>query len=345
MKKFLLASYRNLSIAMIFTVFFAIIWYIVGFALMFGSLSNWVAPMKLSPTQERVLAFQPQVVSMNASRYRLEVELRTAKDVLLSTEEQIGGIDALVQGIKHAQAQESGAMVTAGLRLQALSDQKAADIVRTERSLTDARGLLLDVDREEGAGLITRDQAAVRRISVQASMNQLTDARIQLSAVAEELRQLRTSAALRGRAGSSLYAMQFAQTLQQLAASRAQLRIQHDTAANSVAGLELSLADVRRTLDLVTESPQYRALREEVTVLFVPYTSDATAGDGVYDCLFTYVVCRKVGKIVKVFDAEQLMRHPLYSVDVKGHLAEVRFIDPRFGSSLISFVRRPPFLF
>ena len=346
MKKYILIAYRSISFIALFSLLLGIIWYGIGFIVLAGGLSNWAVPIKLSPTQERVLQFQPQVANLEASALRQQVERASAKVKVSIGQQQLDSIDELIVRVSSAQRSEATVLSSMSKEINSAIKDKSNNIALTDKLLADTAQLLKIVDDEEKVGLITKDQASTRRISLQGLYNQATDAKSQYLTLKEQGRNSGAAASTFLGGSTSLQALQSVQAVQQLKLTQAQLGLEVLTAEANIAVLNKNLSELERILNAAKQAPQYRALRETITVVFAPYTSvkGVTKGDPIYDCYFMYFGCYKVGEVLQIYEAEEYARHPFLKTDLKGKLLEIRFDDAKAIESQVVFIRNKPLL-
>jgi len=341
--KFFIAAYRTLA----FTALSGLLLTVIGYLLLllfFSVNSSWSAPVTLSPSQERVLSFQPQVITLEGTLDKQTIELATAKASVQAMRDQLPKLGSLLNRMTSATAAEASALATTAAQLQEPIAAKKGDITSTSVAAADAKRLLAQIDAELASKLITSDQAAQRRVALQASLNAATDARtsaVQLDQTAEQLK--RSAQTLRGGSGS-LTALTAVAQQAQLQTTEAALKIQLATAESTVGALERSIAETKRVLDTAKTSPFYRALREPVTVGFMPYENvdAATPGAKVYECYLKFIGCYEVGTVTRVYEAEEYARHPLFKTDLKGRFVDIKFTDAEAARAQVLFVGRKP---
>lgn len=343
LNKFFSTTYRWIAIKFLIGIFAIAFCY--AFLVAFFVISNsWVAPILLSPSQERVLAFQPQIAALQASLNKQEIELVAARATVSALTTQTAQIDLLLRRIDGAMSTESVQLAATGKAIDSILANKRIDIKDTDISIADAQHLLKQVETELDAKLITSDQASQRRVSLQAALNAATDAKAQAIALAEQSRQMQAgSSTLRG-GSSSLTAIMSVKQAVDLRALQAQSQIQLVTAAATIEALELSIAENKRVLEVAKTSPYFRALRESVPVAFVPYENvhSVQVGMPVYDCYLKVIACRKTGEVTRAYEAEEYARHPLFKTDLKGRMVEIKFDDPTAAESQVLFVGGKP---
>lgn len=319
------------------------------YALMFMfyiNSSTWAAPIVISPTQDRVLAFQPQVATLEATIDKQRVELETALSTKRIADEQMLQIAQLIEKVDAAMVSETAQLQQMSNAASALARSKRADAGRQAATIVEARKLLKQVEQELSAKLITSDQAAQRRIALSAAIGAVTDGNISALQLENQALQAANGSITFSGGSSSVAAIGAVKQSIELKAMLAQLKIQTVTAESTAAALVKSIAGAERVLTVAKQSPYYRALREEVTVAFVPYDNldGMEVGDKVYDCYLQVILCRKVGKIVAVYDAEEHARHPLFKTDLRGRLVEIKFTDPDSSKSQVVFIGGKPLL-
>jgi hypothetical protein len=341
--KIVSTAYRWIAIKFLVGIFAIAFCY--AFLVSFFVLSDsWVAPILLSPSQERVLAFQPQIAALQAALNKQKIELVTAKATVTALSTQTEQIDLLMRRIDGAMSTEASQLAATSKAINQMLVDKRADIKDTEQSIADAQRLLKQVDAELASKLITSDQAAQRRVALQSALNAATDAKAQAITLTEQSRQMQAgSNTLRGGA-SSLVAITSVKQAIDLRALQAQSQIQLVTATATIEALEQSITENERVMEVAKTSPYFRALREPVPVAFVPYenANSVKVGMPVYDCYLKVIACRKVGEVVRLYDAEEYARHPLFKTDLKGRLTEIKFENPDSAQSQVLFVGGKP---
>ena len=339
------SSYRWLSVSFLGIIFTIAISY-GGLVLFYFMSNSWAAPVVLNPSQDRVLSFQPQVANLEASLDKQKVEFETAIATKKILDEQISQLVSLITKVDTSLEAEAKQLALISGSAAALAKAKRADIGRSNVALTEARKLLKQVDDELAAKLITSDQAATRKIALQQAINSVTDSRVTMLQLEVQANTSALASETLGGGSSSITAMGAVKQAIELKAMLAQLQIQEVTATSSAAALKRAIENAERVLAVAKTSPYYRALREEVTVAFVPYDNleHIEVGDKVYDCYLQVFVCRKVGKVVTVYDAEEHTKHPLFKTDLRGKLIEIKFTDPDSSKSQVVFVGGKPLL-
>lgn len=332
---------------MILASFLAAVVVYVILVLFYFVSDSWAAPLILSPSQERVLSFQPQISALQANLNKQKIELQTAQETVTALTTQVEEIKVLIGRTTIAATTESEQLEKTGREIQDAVRNKQRNIKATEQIIRDANRLLKQVDAELEAKLITSDQAAQRRISLQAAINAATDARTQALQLEQQARQFQQGSSTLTGGASSLAAMSSVKQLADLRGMLAQMEIQLNAAKSSVSALESSIKEGERVFEVAKTSPYHRALTETVTVAFVPYENldSVTKDDPVYYCYLKIFACTKVGKVIQIYDAEEYARHPLFKTDLRGKMIEIKVKELEHAKSDVLFIGGKPLLF
>lgn len=337
------SAYRTLAIIFLVGIFLIAISYagLVGF---FVVSNSWGTPIVLSPSQSKVLSFQPQVATLVLNINKQKAELKTALLVKQNILDQLISIDTVAIKIEQAMAAEKKRTTAQFSTLDKLIENKEANIAQSKKVLQEVNALNAQIEAELSAKLITSDQAAQRRISTQTATNAFTDLTVstkQLEAQSEQLKDYATT--LSGRP-KSLIALAPTKQLMEMDALKSQLKLQLFTSEQSVEIVRKAMAADNRILQVAMDSPYYRALWAPTPVLFIPYDSihRVEPNTPIYDCALQVIFCTQVGVIEKLFDAEEYAKHPLFKTDLKGKLATLVLTDKNAANSNVLFIGSKP---
>ncbi|MGI4858643.1 MAG: hypothetical protein ACRYHA_17330 [Janthinobacterium lividum] len=309
---------------------------------------NWSTPLVLSPTQVEVLDFQSRVASLEAALSKNEVDLSTAMLTYQLVSRHIDETQSLIDRFHAAAQTESKALSRTGGAMRVALHQKVMDSVEMAHNVAAVKSLRASTSAELAAGLITKDQAMSRRLTLQSSLNTLGNDRVSQVVLDEQARNaLNAAATLGSDSATSLSALQSFHTEFQLITDKSRALIETESARRTIVRLRASIADMQRALAITKQSPYYRARALPLAVVFTQYDnlSAARPGAPVYDCLLQIIACRRVGTVSKVFDAEAYSRHPLFKTDTKGKYVGVDFADKRASESRVVFLTYKPLLF
>lgn len=345
-QKYIIASYRIMMTSVLVLLVVGAFSYL--FLMLFYTIDrNWAAPLVLSPTQEKVLAYQPQVSAMEGARLKDKVDLTTAEQKYRAVTTQIIMIKTLIAQFDAASSHESNELATTAVMIQDILKEKKKNDSATARVVADMQPMLVSVDEELADGLITKSEASTRRMNMQTSIDSLTDARASEVELAEQRRAAGDASQTLGSAHAlSLLALQSVANEGQLKIALVQAQVDAQTARLSVEQLQATMRDADRVLAIAKQSPYYLALTQRVPVAFMPYDnlSSAAPGAAVYDCYLEIVLCHQVGAVLQVYEAEEYTHTPLFKADVKGKIVGVRFSDPKASESALLFIGHKPLL-
>ncbi|CAJ0858365.1 hypothetical protein [Ralstonia flatus] len=345
-QKGIISTYRIVMTSVLIVVMVGILSYLF-LMLFYGVDRNWAAPLVLSPTQSKVLAFQPDVAALEASLLKNRVELNTAIRKYQAIEDQVTQLQSLSAQFARAQRFEAKALASVNASLQGVLRQKRMDIDQTRQAVDEARPMLASLDAELSAGLITKDEVARRRMDMRTAQNALTDSQVQTVLLATQASQASAASNTLTQSGAaSLTALQSLTSDAQIRIAIAQASVDAGTAKEAIHQLEATVKEGERVLQTAKRSPYYRALTTSVPVVFVPYdnVSAAKVGAPVFDCMLQVLLCRKVGKVVEVYEAEEYARHPLFKTDIRGKFAEIDFEEREASESSVVFLSFKPLL-
>jgi hypothetical protein len=345
-QNFLISFYRAAAIGILTVIIGGVLSYL--FLLTFYFINNsWGTPQILSPTQEHVLAFQPQIAALESNLLKQRVDLASAENKYFVGIKQQLDIQKFLIRAKTAQEEESRSLASVSEAFNNVSRDKSSDIRANEATLKAITEVSKGIDSELQAGLITKDQAQSRRLMLLSAGISLSDAKIQAVTLQEQSRVARdASSTLTGKSSSSLQAMRSVQEQVQLRTMLSQIEVDTETAKQAIEQLNQSMAENLRVLTVAKTSPYYLALRNPLVVLFVPYKnmSNAKIGSTIYDCYLQVIACHKVGTVEAIYDAEETSRHPLFKNDIKGRLVGIKLDNLRYAETGIVFIGGKPLL-
>lgn len=339
------ALYRTMAVTFLSSIFSVAAIY--AFLIVFFILSSsWGTPLILSPSQTKVLSFQPQVATLSLNLNKQKAELITALQTKQSILEQLIQIDTIAIKIEDTMLIEKNRTDSTVVNLNKLIADKRKNIRQTDNVLQSTKILLEQLESELKVGLITSDQAAQRRITLQAANNSLTDLNISATQLETQAIQLKDYAATLSGSNKTLLGLAPLKQLMELNALKTELKLQLNIGERNLDIINKSMASDNRILQTAMDSPYYRALWAPTPVLFIPYNNIKYAVENapVYDCFLQVIFCKKVGIIEKLFDAEEYAKHPLFKTDLKGRLAAVTFSDKQAANSSVLFIGSKPLL-
>lgn len=335
--------YKVLGFSFIVSMVLGILIY--AFLLAFYSISNtWGSPIILSPSQTRVMSFQPQVANLVLNLNKQKAELSNAILIKKNILEQLINIDTVAIKMEEAMLVEKRRALSTSSTLDSLVFSKNENIRQSDQALIELNGLGKQIDDELAAKLITSDQAAQRRIAIQSSRNAFTELKTGTAQLNVQSAQLKDYASTLGGRNKSLSALVPTKQIMELDALKSQLNLQLITSEQNVEIVRKAMAADNRILQVAMSSPYYAALWAPTPVLFIPYDNlNKVKKDlPIYNCWLQIIFCSQVGTIAEIFDAEEYAKHPLFKTDLKGRFASMILTDKTAANSQVLFIGSKP---
>ncbi len=343
--RFFIFKYKLIGVALLLLCALAVVLYAFLF-LFFTFNRSWAAPVTLSPSQERVLAARPQVTMLEAGLDKTKIELNTAKAQVINKQQQINQVKALLSRIHGALRAETKTLAATSREIEHVWKEQSHIVASSKQLLDTADHLEVSIKSELSAGLITKDQAASRYFSVQATRAAAVAAHTQSVQLATQAQQLSDAAGTLSGGATSIQATQTLYQEQQLRSLLAQLEIDLITASGMVDALTKTVADAEHVLAVARTSAYHQAMDRVIYLGFIPYGnfSGVRVGALVYDCALQVIWCKKVGTVTVIYDPEEYARHPLFRTDLKGRMVELELEESTAASSQVVFIGGKPLL-
>ena len=310
----------------------------------------WVAPLQLSPDNERVLNLRIRQTKEKADRARLIAELAGIEEELQAADLGLQRLKSLAKGYKGALAWSTQSQ---GRELRDLDDQV--------RNLESQRKLLGDLianherllrrsDANRAAGFITDDQYEREAVAFNQLQVALRDCELQLS----RAQAARSEATSRGQALSSALAkrddperhalspspdvLKFYDDEVRIELEITRLEAERRSALARKSAAEGAVKDMDQLLRDLESRPLYRAMQKDTDLAFAPYEHlrHIGVGDDVLACSWSVVNCRLVGTVSEIVPGEVVTQDPW------GELARGQYIvlDVRDNTALFERVLR-----
>jgi hypothetical protein len=337
--KSVVTIYRVFAIVTLYVVLGGVLAY--GFVMGFYALNtSWAAPVILSPTDDKSLDFTEKLVTsrqtledLNVDKKRLEGsvdEMNRHRAALLALEPELRA--AIIREKKHNQA--------TGPQLLELDKQKQADNVKTQAVMAQVREVEAAIDKDLGAGLITKGDAATQRAALNQAQSSYTDSKISEVLLTDSVLEKTTA---------DTKSMDVLDKQAELISEIAQLDIAISVAQKQIHEETQQIDRLKQALTTAKETPYYLIVSGDSTVYFafVPYDnqSNVSAGTAVYDCYLNMVACKKVGTVKQIFAGEQHATHPIFKTDIRGFLIQMQLEHPESAKSKTVFLNRKPLFF
>jgi hypothetical protein len=337
--KLVLTLYRVFAIAMLYLVLAGILAY--AFVMGFYALnSSWAAPIILSATDEKSLAFREQLVTSQQTIEDLKVDTQKLQSGLDEMKKHRAALLALEPRLQEAIAREQSHNKATGPELAKLDEEKKSDNLKTKAVLEQLRELEANINRDLAAGLITKTDATTQLSALNQARSSYTDSKI-----AEVL--LTDSVLDKTNIGTN--SLDVLEKQAELRSETAQLDIAISVSEKQLQEEARQIERLRQAITTAKQSPYYLNATgaQAVYFAFVPYDNRASAvvGSAIYDCYLNMIVCREVGKVKQKFAGEQEAIHPMFKTQIRGFLIQMELDAHGSAKSRTVFLGRRPLLF
>ena len=340
LQKTLVSAYRLLGFTILSIIVAVLVGYIATSAFYFVS-DSWIQPMKVSRTDERVLALESQLVEQQNVRDRIVADLAHA--------------DRYIDVQQTYQAEFAKA-----IRADLTGREKALD--RTRELARQYQGARAKIQRsnkayasasqkrmaqEYAAGLIDRSDM----LSGKFQLAQITSSNLSLAERQAEYEERATEleaeaqaldAILSENGGDSALSYDVLKIKQEYELSR----LETTKAIEGRVALQAALERQDAVIEGLRRSPWLRALAEGANVAFVPYENldNVSVGVGVYGCALEMLWCDRVGKVLEVMPGEVTFKHPHREKILRGQMVVIELSDGSAAEDDVLFVGGAPLL-
>jgi CTP-dependent riboflavin kinase len=337
--KLVLTLYRVFAIAMLYLVLAGILAYafVMGF---YAVNSSWAAPVILSASDEKALAFRQQLVTSQQTIEDLKVDTQKLQSGLDEMKQHRASLLALEKPLKEAIAREQAHNKAAGPELAKLDEEKKSDNLKTQAVLEQLKELEANINKDLAAGLITKTDATTQLSALNQARNAYTDSKIAEVLLTDSVQDKTTT-------GTN--SLDVLEKQAELRSETAQLDIAISVAEKQLQEESRQIERLRQAITTAKQSPYYLNATGEPSVYFafVPYDNRASAvvGTPVYDCYLNMIVCRKVGNVKQKFTGEQEAIHPIFKTQIRGFLIQMDLDAHGSAKSRTVFLGHKPLLF
>lgn len=318
---------------------------IYGSLLLFYSANNnWATPLVLSPSQTKVLSTRAQTAALESNIQKLKSEILETEYAFYSKLDSVNKIDTLISKLNKSTNAEYTSIIESNAVIENLLQNKREDILKLNSLLQETSKIYQFTDKELEAGLITKDQSIGRKTEIQERINAVTEATLTYTTLLNQIdSQKRLAQSLKG-SNTSILGFQTANQLVTLSVTSNQLKAEIVVAEQLINNLNKTLKEQEKLLKVAKESAYYEAADGEIVVAFIPYDNlnNSYIGAYVYDCYLQIIFCRKVGKIVKEYAAEEYAKHPLFKTDLRGNVVRLDLTDNASKISSVIFSNVKP---
>lgn len=295
--------------------------------------SDWIVPIVISKEDPSVLEAEAKLVTTQQEIETLQLDIQKSHEGIAEMQLHEAALSKLYPQLTKATETESKASRKNGESLEAL-DERAKDVnSKAESALLQTRSVEHEIDSDLQAGLITKGEAVLQQsaLAVQES-----------SAVNDEMNEtlLRDTILQKTTVGTELLG-----TLDKgvdLKSQIANLQLSVSAAQREIAAEQGQIRQLQDALQLLKDTPAFSVLMGARYFAFVPFENrNAAVGTDVYDCALSFINCRRVGTVDKVFSDEQRAENPIFKTQVRGFLVRLAQSDGEAAKSKTLFVRRP----
>jgi hypothetical protein len=334
--KLVLTLYRVFAIAMLYLVLAGILSYalVMGF---YAVNSSWAAPLILSATDEKSLAFREQLVTSQQTIEDVKVDAQKMESGIAEMTKHRAALLALEPQLAQAIAREHAHNSATGAQLANLETEKQADNSKTQSVLGQLKEVESNISKDLAAGLITKGDAATQLSALNQAHSTYTDSKIAEVLLTDSVLQKTTT-------GTDVLEKQA-----ELRSEAAQLDVAINVAQKELQEDNRQIDRLRQAITTAKQSPYYLHAQGGQTLYFafVPYDNSASAvtGSAIYDCYLNMFACRKVGEVKQIFYAEQQAVHPIFKTQIRGFLIQLNLSSGESAKSRTVFLGRKPMLF
>lgn len=335
--KLIVSTYRLIGFAILTLIVVVLVGYI-GQSVFYYLNKTWIAPVAISPTDEKVIAARTQLSAQQDLRERTAAELAQA-ELVISTHKAFQA--EFAKAIRGDRADRVAALE----RLKALANTAAAARSEIHRATNDfARSSEDKMSKEWEAGLIDRQSL----LSGKYQIAQISGANLSLAEKQAEYEQraaeLASQAAalegmVSGKGGAAL-----SYDVLKIKREYEQSRLDLAKALGDEKVLKNSLTRIDQTIGDLQGSAYLRAMSDEATVALVPYANleRAKPGAPVYACRASFVWCHEVGKVKEILRGEVSFKHPRRDAQLRGQMVEIQLDEKGASTEDILFVGGRP---
>jgi hypothetical protein len=331
--------YRVTAVVVLYGMFAAIAAYaaLMGF---YSLNQSWVAPILISPSNDKILSLTAQMVASQQSLDSLNLSTKSLREARGEMVQRRAVLQHLNEQLEIAAAGQRAANVTSSEELTRLVAQKHADLRNTQDMLSDIDRSESDVDRNLKAGLITRSEALAQKTTLAQFRNAYTDAQVSEVVLKDNVRQ---------KMSTDLSVVDTMSKSIELRSELAQLDLNMRTGDDQIANNAVQMANIQKAIRTTQDNPYFVAAQSTtpVEMAFMPFDNqNAVSVDApVYDCALSFVWCKKVGTVSRLFSEEERSTNPIFKTDIRGTFIQLALTDHEAVKSKTLFVGHKPLFF
>jgi hypothetical protein len=343
MRKLFYKSYVNVYRVTAMMALYGMFVAIAGYAALMGFYSlnkSWVAPLLISPSNDKILSLTAQMVASQQTLDSLNLSTKSLQEARAEMVQRRGVLQNLNQQLETAAAQQKSDNISSGQELSRLALQKHADLRSTQAMLSDIDQSESEVERNLTAGLITRSEALAQKTTLAQFRNAYTDAQVSEIMLKDSARQ---------KMSTDLSVVDTMSKAVELRSELAQLDLNIKTGDDQIANNTVQIENIQKAIRTTQGNPYFVAAQSTtpVEMAFMPFDNqNAVSVDApVYDCTLSFVWCRRVGSVSRIFSEEERATNPIFKTDIRGTFIQLDLTEHEAVKSKTLFVGRKPLLF
>jgi hypothetical protein len=339
MYKWVVTLYRIFAILTLYAVLIGVLAYgfVMGF---YATNTSWVAPVILSPADDKSLDFTQKLVTSKQSLEDITLDKKRLESSISEMTLHRASLLALEPELQAAIAREKIHARATGPQLSQLDRQKQADNVKTQGVIAQVKEVEASIDKDLAAGLITKGDAATQRVALNQAQSSFTDSRINEVLLTDNVLEKTTT---------GTKSLDVLNKRAELRSEIAQLDIALSLAEKQIREESQQIDRLKKALATAKQTPYYLSVSggSKIYFAFVPYDNQGSVSVGapVYDCYLNMVACRKVGTVKQIFTGEEHAIHPIFRSDMRGFLIQMDLDHPESAKSKTVFLNRKPLFF
>ena len=340
LSKHVVTAYRLLGFGILTIIVIVLVGYIATTAFFYAS-NSWIVPLALSPTDDKVMALEAQLVERQDQRDLTASALDDAERAIAVQQsfqrEFATAIQSDLDGRKAALE-----------RMHQLSIAAASTRVSIRRSNSAfASASRARMAKEYQAGLIDRTamlSGTFQLAQISSSNLSLVERQAEYETQAEALEAQTRSleALLADQENGEPMSYDVLKIKQEYEASK--LEMQKETETRDT--LKTALARQDKLLGSLRQASYLRAMNDHAQVAFVPYGNLPKVGKGatLYGCHLGMLFCHQVGTVLEVLPGEVQFKHPQRDQQLRGQMVELQLEDRTTATDDVLFVGGKPLL-
>ena len=351
-------AYKLMGFAVLTAILVGIVSYL-GMSLFYLVDREWVAPIILSPSSERVIQMNSQLIQQKYNHDKLEVERMMLETQLRSIERTLAVNRTFQERFKKAisadravkQRELKGLSKIYGEYLATKTKVQEANEAFTKMSEQDLK-------KNFEAGLVDEDgyirtkfalsQSITNKIAYDQKQVDFESRKLELERKIASLRTLEDRLSQTDSIGEhpNYDVLLMEKEYQNSLLEAAELESQKQPIVQQIAMLDSSMEQYDKILATIQQSPYYKAMTEKVSIAFSPYSNlhNIRQGAPIYGCSLELIWCHKVGEVVKLLDGEISARHPMFSSELRGVMVEIKLDDMTWAEEQALHVDSKPLL-